>query len=85
MPIPVVMLERSIGISSDRLIISYHKNYSSLTTFLDLLKRTGFLDVDEIKNFTVSLQDEVRFLPLTFSVISDYVSRIEGNEGVSHE
>jgi hypothetical protein len=71
------MLERGIGIDSDGLIISYHENYGSLTKFLRarLLKQTGFLDMDEIKTFIVSLQDAVRFVPLTLSLIGDYKAR----------
>jgi len=77
MPIPVVMLERGMGIESDGLIISYHENYASLTQLHELLGKQGFLDVDRMRSFLVSLQDVVRFVQLTFSLIADYVSRME--------
>jgi DNA-binding Lrp family transcriptional regulator len=74
MPLDVVMLERGMGMEFDGVIISYHKDYSSNMKFIDLLKGTGFLDVDRIEVFRVNLRDEVRFIPLSFSLLAQSIS-----------
>lgn len=58
----------------DGMIINYHKDYSSNMKFIDLLKGTGFLDVDRIEVFRVNLRDQVRFIPLSFSLLTQSIS-----------
>jgi len=65
-PLELVMLERGLGLGSDGVIVSYHKDYASHVRFIELLKSFNLVSVEEIKTFRVDLQDEVRFLPLTF-------------------
>lgn len=81
MPLQVVMLERGTGMDSDGVIISYHEDFTSHTKFLDLLRGTGFLDVDEVKSFRVNLKDEVTFIPLTLSLMAEYVSGMRNSKG----
>jgi DNA-binding Lrp family transcriptional regulator len=81
MPLEVLMLERGMGMSFDGVIISYHTDYTSHTEFLELLKGTGFLDVERLEVFRVDLRDEVRFLPLSLSLLAQYISTMkEGKE-----
>lgn len=81
MPLRVVMLERGTGMDSDGVVISYHEDFTAHTKFIDLLKGTGFLKVDEIRSFRVDLKDEVSFVPLTFSLLAEYVSGMRKNKG----
>ncbi len=70
MPLEILMLERGIGMGYDGVIISCHKDYDSHNNFLRLLRETGLLDLDKIEVFRVNLQDNVRFLPLSYSLLA---------------
>jgi len=76
-PFEIVMLERGLGLNSDGVIISYHKDYGAHLKFIELLKSVNLLVVEEIRSFRVDLQDDVRFLPLTFSLVAQCVGRID--------
>ena len=77
MTINVSMLERGLGLGSDGVIMSYHKDYSRYLEFMNLLKRVGeeFLSLDEVKSFLIDLQDEVRFIPFTLSLVANDIAR----------
>jgi DNA-binding Lrp family transcriptional regulator len=79
MTIDVLMLERGLGLDSDGVIISCHKDYSSYVEFNELLKKGGgeFLLLEDLKSFLINLQDEVRFIPLTLSIIAHNLSKID--------
>jgi DNA-binding Lrp family transcriptional regulator len=81
MPLRVVMLERGTGMDSDGVIISYHEDFTAHTKFMDFLKGTGFLKMDEIRSFRVDLMDEVSFIPLTFSLMAEYISGMRKTKG----
>jgi len=68
-----VMLERGMGLGFDGVIITYHRDYSSYQRFLRWLRQVfpkDLLDVEKIDSFLVDLDDKVRYLPLTFSMIA---------------
>lgn len=68
-----VMLERGMGLGFDGVIITYHRDYSSYQRFLRWLKQVfpkDLVDVGKIASFLVDLDDKVRYLPLTFSMLA---------------
>jgi DNA-binding Lrp family transcriptional regulator len=75
----VLMLERGLGLDSDGVIISCHKGYSGYVEFVELLKKFGgeFLSLENTKNFLIDLQDEVRFIPLTLSILAHNIALAE--------
>lgn len=69
----LVMLERGMGLGFDGVIITYHKDYSSYQRFLRWLRQAfpeDLLDVEKISSFLVDLDDKVRYLPFTFSMLA---------------
>jgi DNA-binding Lrp family transcriptional regulator len=76
-PFEVVMLEKGIGLDSDGVFISYHLDYDAHVKFMDWLRQFEFLKIDEIRSFLVNLEDEVRYRPLTFSLLSQHKLRTE--------
>jgi hypothetical protein len=70
-----VMLERGLGLASDGVIVGYHKDYASHVRLIELLKSFNLVLVKEIKSFRVDLQDNVRFLPLTFLSLAQCIPR----------
>jgi DNA-binding Lrp family transcriptional regulator len=77
MPLEILMLERGMGMGFDGVIISYHRDIASHFAFNKLLKETGFLDVNNLETFRVSLKDEVHFLPLSLSLIAQSISTMK--------
>ena len=79
MTINILMLERGLGLDSDGVIISCHKDYGAYTEFTKLLTRLGgdFLMLENIKSFIVDLQDKVRFIPLTLSLVAQDMAHTE--------
>lgn len=74
MPLDVIMLERGMGMDYDGVIISNHMSYTAYSEFLELLRRTGFIDVEQMGRFLVDLKDKVRFLPLNFSLLAQSIA-----------
>ncbi len=79
-PFEVVMLERGIGLDSDGVFITYHEDYSSHVKFVKWLRQFDFLKLEEVRNFLVSLDDEVRYRPLTFSALANHVLQMRGKK-----
>ena len=78
----VVMLERGLGLDHDGVFMTYQKDYSAYIKFIRWLKKFEFLSIEEVKGFIVSLDDEVRYRPLTFSSLAQDISRTKEEEGV---
>ena len=83
MPLEILMLERGMGMGFHGVIISYHKDIASHFAFSKLLKETGFLDVNNLETFRVSLKDELHFLPLSLSLMAQSISTHEENGRIS--
>ena len=79
MPINILMLERGLGLDSDGAIVSCHEDYASYVEFVEILKKGGgqFLMPEDIKSFLINLEDQVRFIPLTFSILAGNLSKME--------
>jgi DNA-binding Lrp family transcriptional regulator len=72
-PFEIVMLERGMGLGYAGVIISYHENYASYLKLLEWVRQLGFLEVEHIDNYIVSLDDTVRYRPLTFTTLAQHV------------
>lgn len=72
-PFEIVMLERGTGLDYAGVIMSYHENYSSYLQLLDWVKQFGFLEVEQIGSYLISLRDTVRYRPLTFATLAKHI------------
>jgi DNA-binding Lrp family transcriptional regulator len=75
----VVMLERGLGLDSDVVLVTYHEDYSSHLKFVAWLRQSDFLAIEEVRSFLVSLEDKVRYRPLTFSALAEHVLQMKEN------
>jgi DNA-binding Lrp family transcriptional regulator len=73
----VVMLERGLGLDSDLVFITYHEDFSSHVKFITRLKQSDLLTMEEVRSFLVSLEDKVRYRPLTFSALATHVLQMK--------
>lgn len=67
-----VMNERGIGLGFEAVLVTFHRDYASYNKFRNQLRTYDFLD-SHIESFLISLEDEVRYLPLTFSVLARHL------------
>jgi hypothetical protein len=61
------------GIDADRVIVSFHKNYSDYVDFLKGVRQVPNVIVAESKNFLVDLKADTHFFPLSFSRLAEYI------------
>ena len=61
------------GIDADRVIVSFHKNYSDYVDFLKGVRQVPNVIVAEPKNFLVDLKADTHFFPLSFSRVAEYI------------
>jgi DNA-binding Lrp family transcriptional regulator len=67
----IIMFERGLGLESTGVVISLHEDYSSYVEFIDKLKEYHFLETSKLGSFLISLDDKVRYRPLTLSTLAN--------------
>ena len=72
-----VVIERGIGLDSNGVVISFHKDYSSYTKFKEWLKQFSFIGPYDLEDFLIDLDDEVHYRHLTFSTLSRHLETLK--------
>lgn len=70
-PSEIVLFDRGMGLGFDRLIVSFHKTYSSYKSLLDTVRRYPF--VESCDSFLIDLNDPINFRSLTFSTLAKHI------------
>jgi DNA-binding Lrp family transcriptional regulator len=68
----IIMLERGIGLGYDGVIVGLYEDYASYTEHRNRLREYSFLEVTDVEGFITSLDDEVRYLPLTLQALAKH-------------
>lgn len=68
-----VVLERGIGLNSNGVVFSFHKNYSTYLALKEWLKQFSFLGPYDLTSFIINLDDDVHYRYLTFSTLSKHL------------
>lgn len=79
---PIIMLERGLGMDSNGVFVTYHKDYSSYTEFIKWLKHFDFLAIEGVQSFMVDLEDNVRHYPLSFTQMARDIVQMKERKGV---
>lgn len=66
----VVMLERGMGLGFDGVVFSVHKDFSDYMDLKRFIQESEFVDMAHVDSFLINLQDDVRYIPLTFSFLA---------------
>jgi len=75
-PSATILALSGMGIDSDRVIVTFHKDYSEYADFVrNSRTQRAQTVVDETRSFLVNLNDRTNFLPLTFSLLADYLQK----------
>jgi len=77
-PHAVLMAANGMGLGFNRVLISFHENYSSYMKTIGLIKQVPNVDKSHVESFVVSLANEEHYQPLTFSVIAKYLQTRNG-------
>lgn len=72
-PFEIIMAERGIGCGFNAVMISLHKDYTSLLALKNWAKQFTSLGLIEIESFLVNLKDEVHYKSLTLSTLARHV------------
>ncbi len=68
-----ILLERGIGLNSNGVVISFHRDYSSYLKLEEWLRQFSFIGPYDLVNFLIDLDDEVHYRSLTFSTLSKHL------------
>jgi DNA-binding Lrp family transcriptional regulator len=79
-PCPVIMSERGRGLGYDGMMIILCKNYAEYIDCMRCIENLSYIEGSRVESFLVSLEDEVRYLPITFRVLVKHVAMLKGKE-----
>jgi DNA-binding Lrp family transcriptional regulator len=71
-----IMLERGIGLNSNGVVVSFHKDYSSYLELKKWLRQVSFIGPYDLTSFIINLDDDVHYRYLTFSTLSKHLMSI---------
>jgi DNA-binding Lrp family transcriptional regulator len=71
-PTPILMGLNGMGLGFTRVLVTFHKDYSSYSKLVSLIKSVPNMDPSHIESFIISL-DESHYQPLTLSTIANYL------------
>ena len=74
-PSATILALSGIGLNSDRVVVTFHKDYSEYADFIKNSKAHRSQVVDEMASFLVDLNDRTNFMPLTFSYMAYYLEK----------
>jgi DNA-binding Lrp family transcriptional regulator len=72
-PMEIVLIERGTGLGYHGVFTSFHKNYTAYVEFREWLRRLISVDLSDVQSFIISLADEVRYRPLTFTTLAKHI------------
>lgn len=72
-PFDFIMVERGKGVGYESVVISLHKDYGSFNRFRLRARELPFLQFNT-QSFLISLEDKVRYLPLTLKNVAKHMS-----------
>jgi DNA-binding Lrp family transcriptional regulator len=80
-PSATILAMSGIGMNYDRVVVTYHKNYSEYVDFVKNSKseRMPVAVVGETASFLVDLNDKTNFMPLTLSYLAYYLQKTNGD------
>ena len=80
---PIVMLERGMGLGYGGVLVSVYENYASYTEHMNWLRTYQFLELSHLESFMISLNDRVRYRPLTLALLAEHVLKTKKNGGTT--
>lgn len=76
----IFILERGLGLGYQAVIVSFHENHGSYVKLWEWLRQFAFLEMSGNETFFVALDDKVKYRPLTFSSLAEYLLILSRSE-----
>jgi DNA-binding Lrp family transcriptional regulator len=73
--IPSLLIMNGMGLGSDRIVVMFHRDYSSYSRLVSIMKDRARGNVAKFDSFLVSLNDKTHYQPLTLAVLAGFLSR----------
>lgn len=70
---PAIIGRSGIGCDADRVLITFHEDYSTYFDFYNFLKSQSMVEVDGVKSFLVNLKDKNQFLPPNLKYLAGHI------------
>lgn len=83
-PVAALLALRGIGIGCNRAYVTLHEDYASYLKVLNLTKQIPSVDVSHVESFIVSLTEKDQYLPVTLSMIANYLLTMEKTKNDVH-
>ena len=77
MELPMIMAMSGRGLSSDRIVISLHEDYSAYSRFLRLVRQVSTQGIAKFESFVIDLKDKSHFQPLTMATLGKYLLKLK--------
>jgi len=74
-PVAALMGMHGMGLNYDRVIVTFHEDYTSFLETKKLIRLLPGVEVHNIQSFLIDLRDKEQFHPLSFSSLANYISR----------
>jgi len=76
----VFLAKQGIGLGHDKVILSFHTNYSAFDKFQLNIKEKMSENILDISTFLVNLEDEINNMPFTFKLLANQILSLSGEE-----
>jgi DNA-binding Lrp family transcriptional regulator len=70
---PAIIGMSGIGCDADRVLITFHEDYSKYFDFYNFLKSQSMVEVDGVKSFLINLKDKNQFLPPSLKYLAGHI------------
>ena len=74
-----IMVLNGAGLGSDRIIVSYHENYSTFLNYVNYMRQLSGYHISYVDSFVVSLSDKTNARPLTLAVLAEHIPHLKKN------
>ncbi len=74
-PSPVIASMKGIGLNADYMSVSFHKDYSEYSRYMEFMRHFPHVKPNEISSFLIDLTHREHFRFLILSVFADYLLR----------
>lgn len=76
-PFGFILYKTGMGLGYDAVLISFHEDYASFDRLRSEMKRSMDTGAVEMEVFLTSLDDEARYVPLTFSILAKHIMTLK--------
>jgi DNA-binding Lrp family transcriptional regulator len=78
--IPTIMAMSGMGLGYDRIIVSFHKDYSSYVQFVKMSKQLSTHGISKMDSFVINLHDRGHYQSLTFTALAKFLLTLQKKE-----